>query len=333
MRSSLPFFSVVMPAYNADEFIAEAIESVLAQTYKSWELIIVDDLSTDSTKEIISQFSSQDSRIKFFQMDKNSGSAYQPRKKAIEVSSGKYIVALDADDSIESDYLLKMFNRINQTGSETIYGEMYNERMCLPIETFDRMVTLKGKDAVKYTLNGWEIGANGAAIKRKVYDETLKKYSSDGIEMNADEILTRQILIESKSISFSSARYYYRINPESITKSFGIHRFSILETNQQLKNLVLANFLKGSNERRLIEIQCLNTLLWCIKLYNQHKKELKLFSKDLTHRFKVVYNQIDWSIINDKLPLKIFIFKQNLTFIKLYVRLASIYNGIFKRRE
>lgn len=67
--------SIIMPAYNAEKYIAEAIESVLKQTYTNWELIITDDKSTDDTEKIIKKYQDQDKRIKLYALSKNQGVA------------------------------------------------------------------------------------------------------------------------------------------------------------------------------------------------------------------------------------------------------------------
>lgn len=87
--------SVIMPNYNGAKYIKDSIDSVLAQTYQNWELIIVDDCSTDNSLEVIAQY--QDERIKVFKNEKNSGAAVS-RNKAIENATGRYIAFLDSDD-------------------------------------------------------------------------------------------------------------------------------------------------------------------------------------------------------------------------------------------
>lgn len=89
--------SIITPAYNSEMFIAETIESVQKQTYQNWEMIIVDDCSTDRTKEVISSFQENDSRIKYFKNETNKGSAYS-RNLALRNACGKWIAFLDSDD-------------------------------------------------------------------------------------------------------------------------------------------------------------------------------------------------------------------------------------------
>lgn len=87
--------SVIMPAYNGEKFIGEAIQSIIDQTHTCWELFVIDDCSTDRTVEIIKSFN--DDRIRFIQNPKNMGIAYNTNL-GIEKSSGKYIALLDDDD-------------------------------------------------------------------------------------------------------------------------------------------------------------------------------------------------------------------------------------------
>jgi len=92
-----PLISIITPNYNCGRFIAQTIESVLAQTYRHWEMLIVDDCSTDNSYQIALEYSQKDTRIKVFQNEKNSGAAVS-RNKAIELSQGEYLAFLDSDD-------------------------------------------------------------------------------------------------------------------------------------------------------------------------------------------------------------------------------------------
>ena len=82
--------SVITPMYNCEKFISETIESVLNQTYTNWEMIIIDDCSTDKSKQIVKQYIERDKRIRLIALNENSGAA-DARNKGIEVSSGRFI--------------------------------------------------------------------------------------------------------------------------------------------------------------------------------------------------------------------------------------------------
>lgn len=89
--------SIVMPAYNCAGFISESIDSVLAQTYKNWELIVVNDCSTDNTRSIVESFVENDKRIRLINNITNSGVA-ATRNNAIKAAKGQYVAFLDSDD-------------------------------------------------------------------------------------------------------------------------------------------------------------------------------------------------------------------------------------------
>ena len=97
--------SIIMPSYNTGRFIKETIESVLDQSYPAWELIIVDDCSTDNTDEVVNQYL-VDERIRYIKNDTNSGAAVS-RNRALREAKGKWIAFLDSDDLWEADKLQK----------------------------------------------------------------------------------------------------------------------------------------------------------------------------------------------------------------------------------
>lgn len=89
--------SIITPTYNCGKFIAETIKSVLAQTYKNWEMIIVDDCSLDDTEAVVKEFQENDDRIKYYCLDSNSGAAVA-RTEAMRLANGEYMAFLDSDD-------------------------------------------------------------------------------------------------------------------------------------------------------------------------------------------------------------------------------------------
>jgi teichuronic acid biosynthesis glycosyltransferase TuaG len=105
--------SIIIPTYNTEKFIGLTLKSVQNQSYQNWEIILVDDASTDKTVEIIKDFIEKDNRIKFFQVAKNSGNGVA-RNIALEKATGKYIAYLDADDLWFSTKLEKQVQFLKQ---------------------------------------------------------------------------------------------------------------------------------------------------------------------------------------------------------------------------
>ena len=112
--------SVIMPAYNAEKYIAEAIQSVISQTYTNWELFVLDDCSTDSTAEIAESFANADSRIHLIRNPQNMGVA-RTRNRGFDLANGEWVALLDSDDVWHSDKLEKQLAIAKETGAEIIY--------------------------------------------------------------------------------------------------------------------------------------------------------------------------------------------------------------------
>lgn len=98
--------SIITPMYNSEKYIVSTIESVLRQTYKNWEMIIVDDCSTDSSSEIAKLYSEKDKRIKYIRTEKNSGVS-NARNLALKEANGSFIAFLDSDDTWKNEKLKK----------------------------------------------------------------------------------------------------------------------------------------------------------------------------------------------------------------------------------
>ena len=115
-----PIVSVIMPAYNAERYIEEAIRSVQAQTMEKWELVVVDDRSTDGTAGLIRNLADQDSRIRPIFSQINRGAAGS-RNLALDMCQGQYVAFLDADDLWYPQKLEKQLEKAANTGADIIY--------------------------------------------------------------------------------------------------------------------------------------------------------------------------------------------------------------------
>ena len=115
-----PLVSVIMPAYNAEPFIEEAIASVIAQTVADWELIVIDDCSTDDTVQIVSAFVRQDPRIQLLTNASNMGVA-KTRNRGLDLCRGQYVAFIDSDDVWHSHKLEKQLDLLKKTGAGICY--------------------------------------------------------------------------------------------------------------------------------------------------------------------------------------------------------------------
>lgn len=120
-KESMPLVSVIMPSYNAEKYIDEAIRSVIAQTYTNWELFVIDDGSTDGTARIAQSYAEKDSRVIFRQNSHNMGTA-NTRNIGIRLANGEWIATLDSDDIWHPEKLEIQLKKAQETGALFLYS-------------------------------------------------------------------------------------------------------------------------------------------------------------------------------------------------------------------
>ena len=133
--------SIIMPSWNTGRFIAESIQSVINQTYQKWELLIVDDCSTDNTDAVVASFG--DARIRYLHNEHNSGAALT-RNYALREAQGEWIAFLDSDDLWLPKKLEKQLNFMNRNG----YVFSYHEYVKIDEESRPLNVYVSGPDTV-----------------------------------------------------------------------------------------------------------------------------------------------------------------------------------------
>lgn len=284
----MPKFSIVMPAYNAEKFIAKAINSVIEQTFDSWELVIVDDASTDGTGKIAMRYAEKENRIRYFKNGTNSGSANQPRLKAARMAEGKYIVTLDADDTIEPSYLEKLNIAHERTHADIVISQMImidetgKELNRVPKAGYDITQEFTGKEACSKTIGRWEIGFNGSSSSSSLYKSLC--YRETDREMNADEVNTRLYLLKADKVALSDAVYYYLQNESSITKKPSLKSLDRIDTSFQLLKIVEDVYSSKSIEYKLQYEECLSIMAFCSMYVRKYRDVFSNKEKDMTDK-------------------------------------------------
>jgi len=182
LRDNNELVSIITPSYKSAKFISQTIESVLAQTYENWEMIIVDDMSPDNSNEIIEEYIKKDSRIKLIKLEKNSGPAVA-RNKAIKKAQGRYIAFLDADDLWMPDKLEKQIDSMQKNNYELTYTNY--ETMSEDGKKLKNIIISPNKLTYKELLKSNKIGCLSAIYdtKRigKIYMPLIKKRQDFGL--------------------------------------------------------------------------------------------------------------------------------------------------------
>lgn len=272
-----PFFSIIIPTYNVEPFIRQTLESVFSQSFKDWELIIVDDCSSDKTPILLKEYENSP-YIKIIYLSSNLGNPFLVRKEAISHAAGKYIVAIDADDYVDKDYLKSIYNEILGFNADMVLTEMWrydglNSYKILPKTHILSNKKYIGKELVKYTLLEWELPTSGAvrtSIYKKGIDLTL---NSNINSIHSDELLTRYLLYLSDNVVLTKTRYFYRDNPSSITHNKLRQAIGSFITNKALSDFCRKYFGEGSYEFNKIQKQIFFYYIYLLQLYTYLSSE------------------------------------------------------------
>jgi len=225
-----PAVSVIIPMYNAEKYVAECLDSILAQTFKNYEVIVVNDCSTDSSCAIVESYIPKfDGRLNLYHMDSNTGSGAMPRNKGMMLSRGEYIQLLDNDDFLTKTALEELYTLAKDYDADVVYTAaryIFNNGQALlqKSESFSNKPTLE-VDAAESLLQRFfdrrsyifwtpwlKFVRRNFLIENEIFFP--KMYSHE------DNSWTIELLCCAKRfVIVSNAVYYWRENTKSISRS------------------------------------------------------------------------------------------------------------------
>lgn len=205
--------SIIIPCYKQGEFLAEALESVIAQTYQNWECLVINDGSPDNTKKICLKFCALDSRIQYFSQD-NAG-VCEARNLGLSQANGEFILPLDADDTIQPTYIEKALARF------TMFPE--TDIVYCDAEYF-------GVKSGIWDLANYSFGRIlcdncifcSAVIRRKCFSGTTKYDKSMALGFEDWDLYLQILLPNSVVFKISEPLFQYRIKTDSRTTALNV---------------------------------------------------------------------------------------------------------------
>lgn len=212
-----------MPVYNGEKLIEETIDSIIGQVYKNWELIIVDDKSTDNTCNLINKYILKDERIKLIQLNENCGGPAKPRNIGIKNSSSEYIALIDSDDIWHENKLLECSKYLDNDiiyHREQCFSKNIEDGKLCPTDNTDNINNLH-----RYLLTKGNIFSPSAiVIKKEIllqnkFNETLQYHGVEDFDLWLR--LAKQEIFSYKFID--KVLGYYRLHDEGISKNFKKH--------------------------------------------------------------------------------------------------------------
>ena len=312
--------SVIIPAYNIEDYIGRCLDSIISQTYKNLEIIVVDDGSRDYTGEILDNYAKKDRRIKV--IHKENGGVSSARNKGIEAAEGDYIGFIDGDDLIEPEMYKTLVDLLEEENADIAhcgYQMVFPDRIDYYHNT--------GKKKIQTTEEGLKDLLSGEMIEpglvNKLYKKELIKNCrlNETVKINEELLMNYQLFkLSQKSVYYDITPYSYMIRSSSATgaNSLITKREDSLRVLNQIKDDCINNNLLSIIYKRYIYLLmaiCRDGLKdksymkYQKKQRKQLKKELKtdvfkscipkklkymsLFSCYFPHIMKIIYKMYD----------------------------------------
>lgn len=205
--------SIIVPIYKVEDYIRECIDSILAQTYPDFELILVDDGSPDDCGRICDDYAKRDNRIKV--VHKVNGGLTSARNAGLEVAKGEWIMHVDGDDWIEPDMIESLIQAAQVTGADLVFGDFMKYGPGQGHYRFPDWVEEKHDSLCRFISYSWTILC-GSLIKRILYTDNQLK-SPEGISYCEDfHLIVRLCHFANKVVNVHRPFYHYRYRPTSI---------------------------------------------------------------------------------------------------------------------
>ena len=319
--------SIIVSAYNTEKYLEKCINSILNQSYKNIELLIVNDCSTDNTKKIIEKYEKLDSRIIFIDNKENRGLSFS-RNEALKKSTGNYIGYIDSDDYIEENYYQSLLDSLVKTKSDIAICDIN-----LLYENTGKSERVNCGNNKNETIDFINNGLAASVCNKLFKREVIEKYKFSEGKVNEDLAVTLPLLAEYRCIYNDEVMYNYVQRENSIQNSkISDKRFDIFYG----VDLTIERF-NGINAPKeysdaVIYQQIINLFFYVLTEENNMFKRMKWFRKfnKLSKKYDLLNNKYYNEFINNLGKIKYYyktLFKINSIGLCL---LASIEVTIFK---
>lgn len=223
--------SIIIPVYNVEKYLEKCLESIINQSLKEIEIILINDCSLDGSLEIIKKYAQKDNRIILINKKENEGVS-EARNSGIKIARGEYILCIDGDDWIEKECLKEMYEIAKRNEAEVVVSDFYldygNGNIIYQIDQkSETEVFLEKNESIKniFSGNGFPSIWN-KLVKREIYEKNNIKFPSN-ISMGEDLLTVLSLIYSStKIVKLNKAYLHYIQNPKGATKEY---RYKALE--------------------------------------------------------------------------------------------------------
>lgn len=253
-----PLISILIPVYNGAKFLDDSIGAVVAQTFADWELLLLDDGSTDDSHAVLTGWAARDARIRLFrQPNDGKGNVARNIRRMCSEAHGEYAFYMSQDDTMEPDCLETLANRARESDADIVLPDMllrYADGSCATWPCSyppggDHALVLSPREAFQLAVD-FSIHGFGLVRMRLMADER-----SDTRYYDSDEYNSRMQFLWANRVVFAPATFYYHQgNPDAITQRFSPRRFQRLQTALLLKEAYEREFAQPADRARLMLI-------------------------------------------------------------------------------
>ncbi|MCI6266632.1 MAG: glycosyltransferase [Erysipelotrichaceae bacterium] len=306
--------SVIVPIYNVEKYLDRCIESIVNQTYKNLEIILVDDGSPDNCPKICDKWSKKDNRIKV--IHKENGGLSDARNAGLDTATGAYIGFVDGDDFLDKKmYEILLKNLIKTKADMSICtAYLYEEKSKIKYKNSKniQLFIYEGIDKYNNLFNN-NISEFNVVWKRIYKKEIFKELRFPKGKINEDTFIAHKLLSLSNKIVYSTEKLYYYVQHENsiMHQKFNIKKLDGLEAIKEQMLFFQKEEFKNTKYQKISIERYMNNILvyYCtVKNHNENKQYQKQI-QDLQKEYKKYYKEIMKKDISSKLKLKYFIFK------------------------
>ena len=322
--------SVIVPIYNVDKFLRKCIDSILNQTYKELEIILVDDGSTDKSGEICDEYSNRFTNIST--IHKKNGGLSSARNAGLDIATGEYVSFIDSDDFIESNMYEKMVNAIQKSGKDIAtcgrYVDIYGLHENIEFNCENQKEYTKTQ-AIKSILHFSKIDVSACdkLYKRKLFEEI--RYPEGRISEDAAVIFN--IIDKTNGVVHAGEPFYhYVFREKSISKSkYNEKNLDVLWNLKNTKKFISNNYSELIDDFKIYACITASAQIALMFKDKNARKKFKKEYKELMTFFNDGYSlTMKAKDVNFKKKIEFFFNKHHM--IKLYFLIKKIYQIKYK---
>lgn len=310
--------SIVVPIYNVEKYLDKCVCSIINQTYKNLEIILVNDGSPDNCKAIIENYKTTDSRIKV--INKSNGGLSDARNVGLDLATGDYICFIDSDDYVELDMVEIVIDKLKKSNADVLIFSSYNEIVDLNENIIEKNIVELNQNDPNSMLS--IVGYAWNKMYKTSYIKSNNFLFEKGLSLVEDVVFNEKIINNTKKIDYINKPLYHYINRmrTTLVKQYHEDSYNLIKKGFNSRKKIIFN-LFGINKKskEIIAESYINGIRYCCSNMFFYKNNLS---------FKSKYNNLKKMINDNETIYQIKIYRDKTLFDKL-IKISVKYRQVF----